>query len=34
MVHLASDRGTLVHPKPDHQPATHTILSFPGLEQE
>lgn len=29
MLHLAGDRDTLVYPKPDHQPATYTILNFP-----
>ncbi|MQA72737.1 MAG: VOC family protein [Solirubrobacterales bacterium] len=28
-LHLAGDRGTLVYPKPDHTPATYTILNFP-----
>lgn len=28
-LHLAGDRDTLVYPKPDHQPATFTILNFP-----
>jgi catechol 2,3-dioxygenase-like lactoylglutathione lyase family enzyme len=28
-LHLASDRPTLVYPKPDHTPATYTILNFP-----
>jgi predicted enzyme related to lactoylglutathione lyase len=28
-LHLASDRPTLVYPKPNHQPATYTILNFP-----
>ena len=28
-LHLAGDRGTLVYPKPDHAPATYTILNFP-----
>jgi catechol 2,3-dioxygenase-like lactoylglutathione lyase family enzyme len=27
-MHLAGDRPTLVYPKPDHQPATYTILNF------
>ena len=27
-LHLASDRDTLVYPKPDHEPATYTILNF------
>jgi hypothetical protein len=26
---LAGDRGTLVYQKPDHTPATYTILNFP-----
>jgi catechol 2,3-dioxygenase-like lactoylglutathione lyase family enzyme len=28
-LHLAGDRPTLVYPKPDHVPATYTILNFP-----
>ncbi len=28
-LHIAGDRGTLVYPKPDHAPATFTILNFP-----
>jgi catechol 2,3-dioxygenase-like lactoylglutathione lyase family enzyme len=28
-LHLAGDRDTLVYPKPDHRPATYTILNFP-----
>jgi catechol 2,3-dioxygenase-like lactoylglutathione lyase family enzyme len=28
-LHLAGDRDTLVYPKPDHTPATYTILNFP-----
>ena len=27
-LHIAGDRGTLVYPKPDHTPATYTILNF------
>jgi len=27
-LHIAGDRDTLVYPKPDHQPATYTILNF------
>ncbi|MGH3183237.1 MAG: VOC family protein [Streptosporangiaceae bacterium] len=27
-LHLADHRDTLVYPKPDHQPATYTILNF------
>jgi predicted enzyme related to lactoylglutathione lyase len=29
MLHLAGDRDTLVYQKPDHMPATYTILNFP-----
>jgi catechol 2,3-dioxygenase-like lactoylglutathione lyase family enzyme len=28
-LHLAGDRAVLVYPKPDHTPATFTILNFP-----
>jgi catechol 2,3-dioxygenase-like lactoylglutathione lyase family enzyme len=28
-LHLAGDRDTIVYPKPDHVPATFTILNFP-----
>ena len=28
-LHLAGDRPTFVYPKPDHEPATYTILNFP-----
>jgi predicted enzyme related to lactoylglutathione lyase len=28
-LHLAGDRGVLVYPKPDHTPATFTVLNFP-----
>jgi catechol 2,3-dioxygenase-like lactoylglutathione lyase family enzyme len=28
-LHLAGDRDTLVYQKPDHTPATYTILNFP-----
>ena len=28
-LHLAGARDTLVYPKPDHTPATYTILNFP-----
>ncbi len=27
-LHLAGDRNTLVYSKPDHEPATYTILNF------
>jgi len=27
-LHLAGERDTLVYPKPDHMPATYTILNF------
>jgi predicted enzyme related to lactoylglutathione lyase len=29
ILHLAGDRDTLVYPRPDHTPATYTILNFP-----
>ena len=29
VLHLAGDRDTLIYPKPDHTPATYTILNFP-----
>jgi catechol 2,3-dioxygenase-like lactoylglutathione lyase family enzyme len=29
MLHLAGDRHILVYPKPDHSPASFTILNFP-----
>ncbi|GAB3874516.1 VOC family protein [Kibdelosporangium lantanae] len=28
-LHIEGDRNTLVYPKPDHRPATFTILNFP-----
>ena len=28
-LHLAGGRDILVYPKPDHEPATYTILNFP-----
>jgi catechol 2,3-dioxygenase-like lactoylglutathione lyase family enzyme len=28
-LHIAGDRDTLVYPKPNHSPATFTILNFP-----
>lgn len=28
-LHLGGDRDTLVYPKPDHTPATFTLLNFP-----
>jgi catechol 2,3-dioxygenase-like lactoylglutathione lyase family enzyme len=28
-LHIAGGRDTLVYPKPDHEPATFTILNFP-----
>jgi catechol 2,3-dioxygenase-like lactoylglutathione lyase family enzyme len=28
-LHVAGDRPILVYPKPDHVPATYTILNFP-----
>jgi catechol 2,3-dioxygenase-like lactoylglutathione lyase family enzyme len=33
-LHLAGDRPTLVYPKPDHTPATYTILNFPVEDVE
>jgi catechol 2,3-dioxygenase-like lactoylglutathione lyase family enzyme len=33
-LHLAGDRPTLVYPKPDHVPATYTILNFPVADVE
>ncbi len=31
-LHLGGDRPVLVYPKPDHTPATYTILNFPVEE--
>ena len=28
-INLPGDRGTMVYPKPDHEPANYTILNFP-----
>jgi predicted enzyme related to lactoylglutathione lyase len=28
-LHLAGGRDTIIYPKPDHEPATFTILNFP-----
>lgn len=28
-LHIAGERNILVYPKPDHTPATYTILNFP-----
>jgi predicted enzyme related to lactoylglutathione lyase len=28
-LHIAGDRPTFVYPKPDHEPASFTILNFP-----
>jgi predicted enzyme related to lactoylglutathione lyase len=28
-LHIAGDRPTMIYPKPDHEPATFTILNFP-----
>ncbi len=33
-LHLAGDRDTLVYPKPNHTPATFTILNFPVADIE
>jgi predicted enzyme related to lactoylglutathione lyase len=29
VLHLAGDRDTIVYPKPNHEPASFTILNFP-----
>ncbi len=29
VLHIAGDRDILIYPKPNHQPATFTILNFP-----
>jgi catechol 2,3-dioxygenase-like lactoylglutathione lyase family enzyme len=34
MLHIAGDRETLVYPKPNHEPASFTILNFPVDEIE
>ncbi len=28
-LHVAGDRPIMIYPKPDHEPATYTILNFP-----
>ena len=33
-LHLEGGRDTLVYPKPDHLPATYTILNFPVPDVE
>jgi catechol 2,3-dioxygenase-like lactoylglutathione lyase family enzyme len=33
-LHIAGDRDTLVYSKPDHVPATYTILNFPVEDVE
>jgi catechol 2,3-dioxygenase-like lactoylglutathione lyase family enzyme len=33
-LHIAGDRDTLVYPKPNHEPASFTILNFPVSEIE
>ena len=33
-LHLGGGDPTLVYPKPDHQPATYTILNFPVADVE
>ena len=33
-LHIAGERNTLVYPKPDHAPATYTILNFPVTDIE
>ena len=29
MLHLAGDKNVLIYPKPNHVPATFTVLNFP-----
>jgi catechol 2,3-dioxygenase-like lactoylglutathione lyase family enzyme len=33
-LNIAGDRGTLIYPKPDFEPATYTILNFPVEDVE
>jgi catechol 2,3-dioxygenase-like lactoylglutathione lyase family enzyme len=33
-LHIAGDRDIVVYPKPDHAPATYTILNFPVTDIE
>ena len=33
-LHIAGDRSILIYPKPDHTPATYTILNFPVADVE
>ena len=33
-LHIEGDRNTLVYPKPDHTPATYTMLNFPVADIE
>lgn len=33
-LHIAGDRDTLVYPKPNHEPASFTILNFPVSDIE
>jgi catechol 2,3-dioxygenase-like lactoylglutathione lyase family enzyme len=33
-LHIAGDRDIIVYPKPDHTPATFTILNFPVADVE
>ena len=33
-LHLAGGRDTVVYPKPDHVPATYTVLNFPVADIE
>ncbi len=33
-LHIAGERDILVYPKPDHTPATYTILNFPVTDIE
>jgi catechol 2,3-dioxygenase-like lactoylglutathione lyase family enzyme len=34
ILHIAGDRDIVVYPKPDHTPATYTILNFPVTDIE
>jgi predicted enzyme related to lactoylglutathione lyase len=33
-LHLAGERPTIVYPRPNHEPASYTILNFPVTEIE
>ena len=34
ILHLGGDTDVLVYPKPDHEPATYTVLNFPVADVE